>query len=32
MKKDGLVITGQNPASSEAAAKILLEALGHKVP
>jgi len=26
-KKDGLLITGQNPASSEAAAKQLLEVL-----
>jgi len=27
VKKDGLLITGQNPASSEAAAKALLEEL-----
>lgn len=29
VKKDGLLITGQNPASSEAAAKQLLEVLQH---
>jgi putative intracellular protease/amidase len=29
VKKDGLLITGQNPASSEAAAKELLEVLHH---
>jgi putative intracellular protease/amidase len=29
VKKDGLLITGQNPASSEAAAKVLLELLEH---
>lgn len=28
VKQDGLLITGQNPASSEAVAKLLLEALG----
>lgn len=27
VKQDGQLITGQNPASSEAAAKLLLEAL-----
>jgi putative intracellular protease/amidase len=31
VKKDGLLITGQNPASSEAAAKALLEVLQHKI-
>ena len=30
VKQDGLLITGQNPASSEAVAKLLLEALNHK--
>ena len=30
IKKDGLLITGQNPASSEMAAKTLLEALQHE--
>ena len=30
IKKDGLLITGQNPASSEGAAKILLEVLQHE--
>jgi len=30
VKKDGLLITGQNPASSEMAAKTLLEVLQHK--
>lgn len=30
VKKDGLLITGQNPASSEAAAKLLLETLTNK--
>ena len=30
VKIDGLLITGQNPASSEAAAKALLEVLQHK--
>jgi putative intracellular protease/amidase len=29
VKKDGLLITGQNPASSEAAAKVLLDVLQH---
>jgi len=29
-QQDGNLITGQNPASSEAAAKLLLEALGGK--
>jgi putative intracellular protease/amidase len=29
VKKDGLLITGQNPASSRAAAKALLEELQH---
>ncbi len=30
IKKDGLLITGQNPASSEEAARTLLEALQHE--
>jgi putative intracellular protease/amidase len=30
VKKDGLLITGQNPESSEEAAKVLLEALAAK--
>jgi len=30
IKKDGLLITGQNPVSSEGAAKTLLEVLQHE--